>query len=144
MLAAMPCLSLVTLVVRDYDDALAFYVDAVGFDLVEDTPLGDGKRWVVVRPPGGDAGILLAQADGDAQLAAVGNQTGGRVGFFLETDDLDRDHARMTAAGVEFVRAPVQEPYGTVAVFEDLHGNRWDLIQPRDATKAPEGARPST
>ncbi|MET9513735.1 VOC family protein [Streptomyces sp. NPDC002994] len=129
----MPHIALVTLVVRDYDDAIAFYTGALGFELAEDTDRGDGSRWVVVRPPGSTdagAGLLLARAKDDAQLARVGGQTGGRVGFFLHTGDFARDHARMTAAGVRFLEEPRHEPYGSVAVFEDLYGNRWDLLQP--------------
>ena len=122
-------LGAVTLLVRDYDEAIRFFVDAVGFALAEDVDLGEGKRWVVVRPAGGAAGLLLAVADGPAQQARVGDQTGGRVGFFLHTDDFARDHARMTAAGVQFREQPRHEPYGTVAVFEDLYGNAWDLIE---------------
>jgi catechol 2,3-dioxygenase-like lactoylglutathione lyase family enzyme len=129
----MPSLSLAALLVRSYDDALEFYVDRVGFVLAEDTDLGGGRRWVVVRPPGSGAGLLLAKADGPAQEARVGDQTGGRVAFFLETDDFARDHARMLAAGVTFLEEPRREPYATVAVFEDLYGNRWDLLQPRAA-----------
>lgn len=130
--APLPRIALVTLVVRDYDEAIAFCRDALGFTLVEDTDRGDGSRWVVVRP-GGEAGgtdLLLARASGDEQTASVGAQTGGRVGFFLHTDDFARDHARMTAAGVRFLEEPRHEPYGSVAVFEDLYGNRWDLLQP--------------
>ena len=125
-------ISLVTLVVADYDEAIAFYVDRVGFRLVEDISQGDGKRWVVVAPPGdGDgAALLLARADGPEQAARVGDQTGGRVALFLTTTDFAADHARMVGAGVRFVEEPRQEPYGTVAVFEDLYGNRWDLIEP--------------
>ncbi|MEU9861584.1 VOC family protein [Streptomyces sp. NPDC047971] len=128
----MSSIALITLVVRDYDEAIAFYTDALGFDLAEDTNRGDGTRWVVVRPAGGPAGtgLLLARAKDTAQESAVGAQTGGRVGFFLHTDDFARDHARMTAAGVRFLEAPRHEPYGSVAVFEDLYGNRWDLLQP--------------
>lgn len=130
----MTHLGLVTLVVRDYDEALAFYRDALGFALLEDTPLTgdpDGKRWVVLAPPGArETGLLLARAAGPGQSARVGDQTGGRVGLFLHTDDFARDHARMRAAGVEFEEAPRREPYGTVAVFRDLYGNRWDLLQP--------------
>lgn len=121
-------LTLAALLVRDYDEAIAFYVGKVGFDLVEDSDMGGGKRWVVVRPPGSEAGLLLARAVRD-QAARVGDQAGGRVFLFLNTDDFDSDHARMTAAGVRFLEAPRREPYGTVAVFEDLYGNRWDLIQ---------------
>ncbi|MFF7181134.1 VOC family protein [Streptomyces sp. NPDC008121] len=128
----MSSLALVTLLVRDYDEALAFYTEALGFDLVEDTDRGNGKRWIVVRPAGGPAGtgLLLARAADDGQAARVGDQTGGRVGFFLHTDDFARDLARMTAAGVRFLEEPRHEPYGSVAVFEDLYGNRWDLLQP--------------
>ncbi|MFN3507408.1 MAG: VOC family protein [Allorhizobium sp.] len=124
-------LFLVSLVVDSYDRAKAFYCDGLGFACVEDTALPDGKRWLVVRPHGGEgACVLLAEAADDAQRAAVGNQTGGRVGFFLRTDDFARDHARFVAAGVVFREAPRHEPYGTVAVFEDLYGNLWDLIEP--------------
>ena len=127
----MPRIATVSLLVRDYDEAIAFYRDAVGFDLVEDTDLGGGRRWVRVRPPGGGgADLLLAQPSDDAQAARVGDQAGGRIWLFLETDDLARDHARMTAAGVRFREEPRHEPYGTVAVWEDLHGTPWDLIQP--------------
>ncbi|WP_030761328.1 VOC family protein [Streptomyces griseus] len=135
----MPSIALVTLVVRDYDEALAFYTDALGFDLVEDTDRGNGTRWVVVRPRGaggvgglGNAGLLLARAKNEEEQAAVGNQTGGRVGFFLHTDDFAADHERMSAAGVKFLEEPRHEPYGSVAVFEDLYGNRWDLLQPAE------------
>ncbi|QIQ02043.1 VOC family protein [Streptomyces liangshanensis] len=129
----MSHIALITLVVADYDEALAFYTDKLGFGLVEDTDRGDGSRWVVVRPPGageGAAALLLARAAGDAQRASVGAQTGGRVGFFLHTRDFAGDHARMRAAGVRFLEEPRHEPYGSVAVFEDLYGNRWDLLQP--------------
>lgn len=126
----MPHIALVTLVVHDYDEAIAFYTESLGFELVEDTDRGDGSRWVVVRPPGGEAALLLARASDDAQRADVGAQTGGRVGFFLHTDDFARDHTRMLAAGVRFLEEPRHEPYGSVAVFEDLYGNRWDLLQP--------------
>lgn len=128
----MQSIATVTLVVENYDAAIAFYRDKLGFDLVADTPLGGGKRWVAVAPKGGKgAKLLLAEADGPAQSAHVGNQTGGRVGFFLETDDFARDHAAFAAAGVVFREAPRHEPYGSVAVFEDLYGNTWDLIQPK-------------
>jgi catechol 2,3-dioxygenase-like lactoylglutathione lyase family enzyme len=127
-------LELVTIIVNDYDPAIAFYTGALGFDLVEDSPslTNDGrpKRWVVVRPPGGQTGILLARADGPNQATAVGNQTAGRVGFFLRVDDFAVAHDRMTSAGVEFVTAPRAEPYGQVAVFLDIAGNRWDLLGP--------------
>jgi catechol 2,3-dioxygenase-like lactoylglutathione lyase family enzyme len=120
----------VTLVVADYDAAIAFYVGKVGFELVEDTAMGDGKRWVVVAPTGGGAALLLAQADGERQAERIGDQTGGRVAFFLHSNDFAADHRRMTDAGVRFLEPPRTEPYGTVAVFEDLYGNRWDLLQP--------------
>jgi catechol 2,3-dioxygenase-like lactoylglutathione lyase family enzyme len=121
----------IALIVADYDEAIAFYRDRLGFSVLADTPLGGGKRWVLVAPAGGGARLLLAQADGEAQQARVGDQTGGRVGFFLETDDFARDHAAYTARGVNFLEPPRHEPYGSVAVFEDLYGNRWDLIEPR-------------
>ncbi|MFD2648199.1 VOC family protein [Devosia albogilva] len=120
----------ITLVVADYDEAIAFYCDKLGFDLLEDTALG-GKRWVVVAPQGGGARVLLARAADERQRAVVGNQTGGRVMMFLETDDFARDHRRMLAAGVTFLEEPRHESYGTVAVFVDLYGNKWDLIEPR-------------
>ncbi len=125
-------IALVTLVVDDYDEAIRFYTEALGFRLVEDAPRPDGSRWVVVEPgaPGAGSGLLLARAKGDVQATRVGDQTGGRVGFFLHTDDFARDHARMAAAGVTFLEEPRHEPYGTVAVFQDLYGNRWDLLQP--------------
>jgi catechol 2,3-dioxygenase-like lactoylglutathione lyase family enzyme len=125
-------IALATLVVRDYDEALAFFVGRLGFEVAEDTPLAPGKRWVVVAPPGdGGARLLLARADGPDQAAAVGRQAAGRVVLFLETDDFARDHAAYLARGVRFVEEPRRESYGTVAVFEDLYGNRWDLIEPR-------------
>jgi predicted enzyme related to lactoylglutathione lyase len=118
--------------VRDYDEALAFYVGKLGFEKLEDTDLGGGKRWVRVRPAGSTgAGILLARAVNPAQEASVGNQTGGRVFVFLETDDFERDYAGLTARGVTFVRPRTEESYGIVAVFEDLYGNRFDLIERR-------------
>ena len=124
-------IALATLMVRDYDEALAFFVAALGFAPVADSALDDaGKRWVVVAPPGGGAGLLLARAEGEAQRAAVGRQAGGRVAFFLHTDDFARDHAAFLAHGVRFLEAPRREPYGTVAVFADLYGNPWDLIEP--------------
>ena len=130
----MQRIGLVTLVVAEYDEAIAFYRDRVGFELVQDTDLGEGKRWVVVAPPGSPphppTGLLLAKASGLHQLARIGDQAGGRVALFLMTEDLAADHARMTAAGVVFVEEPRTEVYGTVAVFEDLYGTRWDLIQP--------------
>ena len=127
-------IGLVSLVVRDYDEALAFFVGKLGFRLVEDTFVPEqSKRWVVVCPPGAtESRLLLAKASSTEQAARVGSQTGGRVFLFLETDDLARDHQRYTKAGVEFVRPPRREPYGDVAVFRDLYGNLWDLLQPRD------------
>ena len=124
-------LALTALVVRDYDEAIGFYVNQLGFDLTHDDDMGGGKRWVVVTPRGSQGGLLLAKAAGEVQAARVGDQTGGRVGFFLHTDDFAADHARMDVAGVRFLEAPRQEPYATVAVFEDLYGNRWDLLQPK-------------
>ena len=124
-------LGTVALVVPDYDAAIAFYVGKAGFALIEDTPLSPRKRWVLIAPsPDCQTRILLARADGAGQTAAIGNQTGGRVGFFLHTDDFDRDHAAMAAAGVTFEEDPRQEPYGRVAVWRDPWGNRWDLIGP--------------
>jgi catechol 2,3-dioxygenase-like lactoylglutathione lyase family enzyme len=121
----------VTLVVANYDEAIGFYCGKLGFDLVADADMGGGKRWVLVAPPGGGARLLLAKADGPQQAAAVGNQTGGRVSFFLETDNFARDHAAFTAKGVRFHEAPRHEAYGSVAVFEDICGNTWDLIEPK-------------
>ena len=122
----------VAIVVDDYDTAIEFFVGALGFELVEDSPAqtndGRPKRWVVVRPPGARTGILLALADGEQQAAAVGRQFAGRVGLFLRVDDFDAAHARMRAAGVEFVGEPRAEPYGRVVVFLDVAGNRWDLL----------------
>ena len=127
----MAHIGLVAVVVRDYDEAIDFYVRAAGFELREDTDQGAGRRWVVVAPPGArETGVLLARADSPRQAGRVGDQTGGRVGLFLNTSDFDGDYARMTAAGVQFAGPPRREPYGTVAVFADLYGNRWDLIQP--------------
>lgn len=119
-----------TLVVHDYDEAIAWYRDTLGFELLEDTDLGDGKRWVRVAPHGGGVALLLARAVTDEQRNAVGNQTGGRVFLFLNTDNFAEDHARFRASGVRFIETPRHEPYGTVAVFEDLYGNTWDLIEP--------------
>ena len=122
-------LGAVAFLVPDYDEAIAWFVGTLGFDLVENTPLGGGKRWVLVAPRGGGSRILLAQAADDAQRGAVGNQSGGRVFLFLATDDFAHDHARMMAAGVRFTEAPRSEPYGRVAVFVDPWGNRWDLVE---------------
>ncbi|NJP66231.1 VOC family protein [Streptomyces sp. ventii] len=123
-------LALVTVVVDSYAPAIDFYVRRLGFELREDTPIGDGKRWVVVAPPGAATGLLLAEAADSRQRERVGDQTGGRVALFLHTDDFARDHARLLAAGVTFEEEPRPEPYGTVAVFRDLYGNRWDLLEP--------------
>jgi catechol 2,3-dioxygenase-like lactoylglutathione lyase family enzyme len=124
-------LGLVALVVREYDEAIAFYVDTLGFTLVEDTPIPEqNKRWVVVAPPGGNgARLLLARAVGEEQSSRIGNQTGGRVFLFLYTDDFWRDFQDYKSRGVVFVREPREESYGTVAVFTDLYGNLWDLVQ---------------
>lgn len=131
MVGMSQSIATVSLVVADYDEAIAFYRDKLGFVLVTDTDMGGGKRWVLVAPPGrSGAQLLLARADGEAQRAAIGNQGGGRVMFFLNTTDFDRDHAAMLARGVRFLEAPRHEAYGSVAVFEDLYGNKWDLIQP--------------
>lgn len=125
-------IALFTVTVRDYDEAVAFYTEKLGFELVEDTDLGGGKRWVRVRPRGSSGvAILLARAVTPEQEASVGHQTGGRVFIFLETDDLARDHAALVARGVTFVREPKEEPYGKVAVFADLYGNAFDLIERR-------------
>jgi catechol 2,3-dioxygenase-like lactoylglutathione lyase family enzyme len=125
----------VALVVDDYDAAIEFFVGTLGFDLVEDSPAlttegGRPKRWVVVRPPGAQTGLLLARADGPDQRAAVGNQAAGRVAFFLRVDDFAAAYDKMTAAGVEFLTQPRTEPYGQVAIFRDIAGNRWDLLGP--------------
>ena len=123
--------TLVTVVVRDYDEAIAYYTQTLGFQLVEDTPLGDGKRWVRVAPLGSASPcLLLARAATPGQAARVGDQTGGRVFLFLETDDCRRDYLELRRRGVRFSGEPRVEPYGTVVVFEDLYGNRWDLVQP--------------
>jgi catechol 2,3-dioxygenase-like lactoylglutathione lyase family enzyme len=126
----------VTLLVQDYDEAITFFTGCLGFSLVEDTPLDDGKRWVLVAPaPDSGASLLLARASTPEQVACVGKQAGDRVFLFLYTDDFARDHARMKASGVRFLEHPREEAYGTVAVFEDLHGNKWDLLQRRAAPK---------
>jgi catechol 2,3-dioxygenase-like lactoylglutathione lyase family enzyme len=131
-------LGLIAIVVSEYDPAIRFFVDALGFDLVEDSPAltndGRPKRWVVVRPPGAATGVLLARADGDAQAAIAGKQAAGRVGFFLHVEDFDTAYARMASAGVQFLTAPRIEPYGRVAVFADIAGNKWDLIGPAHKT----------
>ena len=130
----MARLGAVSLLVRDYDEAVAFYVGMLGFALSEDRDMGGGKRWVRVTPRGGETSLLLAKAATDAQRARVGDQAGDRVWLFLETDDFAPDHAAWTAAGVTFREAPRHEPYGVVAVFEDLYGNAWDLIEPATET----------
>ena len=128
-------LDLAAIVVDEYDPAIDFFVRTLGFELVEDSPAetndGRPKRWVVVRPPGAQTGLLLARADGEAQAAVVGNQFAGRVGFFLRVDDFDATYERMVADGVEFAGEPRDEPYGRVVVFVDIAGNRWDLLGPR-------------
>ena len=131
----------VSVIVDDYDEAIAFYVGALGFELVEDEPAltskdGRPKRWVMVRPPGGQTGVLLAQADGERQRAAVGDQFAGRVGLFLRVEDFDAQLERMRAAGVEFLEEPRDEPYGRVAIFRDVAGNRWDLLGPGSTSDA--------
>lgn len=123
----------VTFLVREYDEALAFFIESLGFRVVEDTPLAPGKRWVLVAPPAADGTkLLLAQAANPEQLQQVGKQAAGRVFLFLQTDHFWRDYRLMQAANVKFLESPRQEPYGTVAVFEDLYGNKWDLLQPAD------------
>ena len=123
-------LAQVTLVVREYDEAIAFFRDKLGFELAEDRPLGNGKRWVIVKPAGHGARLLLAQASTPEEIRSVGNQTGGRVFLFLYTDDFWHDYQAMQSRGVHFLEAPREEPYGTVCVFEDLYGNKWDLLMP--------------
>lgn len=122
----------IALVVADYDEAIAFYTQKLHFQLVEDTVLSDTKRWVVIAPPSSSNGcrLLLAKASNDLQASRIGDQTGGRVFLFLHTDDFWRDYNNMTAQGIEFIRPPVEEPFGIVSVFKDLYGNLWDLIQP--------------
>lgn len=125
----MQHLAHIALLVRDYDEAIAFFTKALGFSLIEDTPQGDGKRWVLVAPPGGRTSLLLAKAATPQQIAMIGHQGGGRVFLFLHTDDFSRDYEAMRSRGVIFRETPREEPYGIVAVFEDLCGNKWDLIQ---------------
>ncbi len=130
----------ISLVVHDYDEAIRFYTEKLGFRLVEDTPVPQqNKRWVLVAPPGDDPSpsLLLARATTREQAAFVGNQCGGRVFLFLHTEDFQRDYERMRAAGIRFVREPSEQPYGTVAVFEDLYGNRWDLVQRQNNDQSP-------
>jgi catechol 2,3-dioxygenase-like lactoylglutathione lyase family enzyme len=122
----------ISLVVDDYDEAIQFYTGKLHFSLIEDTVLSETKRWVLVAPPGsGGCRLLLARAGTEEQKSRVGNQTGGRVFLFLHTDDIRRDYENMTGQGIEFVRKPTTEPYGTVAVFKDLYGNLWDLVEPK-------------
>lgn len=132
----MTHMPLVALVVDDYDPAIRFFVDLLGFELAEDSPDvdsdGNAKRWVVVRPPGAETGLLLARAKGDSQSSAVGNQTGGRVGFFLRVDDFDATYSRLKGAGVEFKGEPRDEEFGRVIVFRDIAGNLWDLLGPAE------------
>jgi catechol 2,3-dioxygenase-like lactoylglutathione lyase family enzyme len=132
----MQSLALTCILVREYDEAIAFYVGVLGFNLIEDSPVpAQSKRWVVVAPPGaGNSGLLLARAATPDQESRIGNQTGGRVFLFLHTDDFWRDFNLYTSKGVSFVRPPAEEPHGTVAVFRDLYGNLFDLIQPKDDT----------
>ena len=131
-------LHLTTIVVEEYDPAIAFFTGVLGFELVEDSPSwttdGRPKRWVVIRPPGAETGLLLARADGPEQSAVVGRQVAGRVGFFLHVDDFETTYARLSDAGVTFVRPPRAEPYGMVAVFLDVAGNRWDLLGPAQSS----------
>jgi catechol 2,3-dioxygenase-like lactoylglutathione lyase family enzyme len=129
----------VTLVVRDYDEAIGFFTGRLGFKVIVDTPLGEGKRWILVAPANSHgASLLLAQASTSEQASRIGNQTGGRVFLFLHTDDFWRDYRQMKAQGIEFRETPRDEPYGTVAVFEDLYGNQWDLLEVKRNTDAVE------
>ena len=126
----------IALVVKDYDDAIEFYTKKLDFKLLEDTRIDENKRWVMVAPPGAkESCLLLAKASNERQLGSIGNQTGGRVGFFLFTDDFWRDYNQMTEREISFVRPPTEFEYGTVAVFEDLYGNMWDLIEPSENNK---------
>jgi catechol 2,3-dioxygenase-like lactoylglutathione lyase family enzyme len=141
----MSHLGQITLLVQDYDDAIAYFVGSLGFTLVADNDMGKGKRWVVVAPDAqAQTGILLARAADAAQLAATGAQAAGRVAFFLHTDDFARDYARMQAAGVTFCEEPRHEAYGSVVVFEDISGNRWDLMQPNPAQPHPTPRTPTS
>jgi catechol 2,3-dioxygenase-like lactoylglutathione lyase family enzyme len=123
-------LGAVTFIVRDYDEAIVFFTEKLGFELIEDTSLSDGKRWVLVAPPNSGTRLLLARAATSEQSARIGDQTGGRVFLFLHTDDFQRDYNAMRSRGVKFLETPRSEAYGTVTVFEDLYGNKWDLLQP--------------
>ena len=126
----------IALVVKDYDDAIEFYTEKLDFKLLENTRIDENKRWVMVAPPGAkECCLLLAKASNELQLESIGNQTGGRVGFFLFTDDFWRDYNKMTERVISFVRPPTEFEYGTVAVFEDLYGNMWDLIEPNENNK---------
>jgi catechol 2,3-dioxygenase-like lactoylglutathione lyase family enzyme len=130
-------LSHVTLLVRDYDEAISFFTQALGFQLIEDTPQDEGKRWVLVAPAGSHgSSLLLAQASTPEQTARIGDQTGGRVFLFLHTDEFGRDYRDMKARGVKFLETPREESYGTVVVFEDLYGNKWDLLEPGGNSKS--------
>lgn len=128
-------LSHIALVVNEYDEAISFYRDKLGFDLIEDTFLSEIKRWVVVRPKGSQSSLLLAKAVGEEQLSRIGNQTGGRVFLFLYTDNFERDYQNLLTNNIEITRPPSKESYGTVCVFKDLYGNLWDLIEPTPALK---------
>jgi len=133
----------VTVVVRDYDEAIAYYTGRLGFELIEDTPLSEGKRWVRVAPrESTGTALLLARAAGEEQVSRIGNQTGGRVFLFLHSDDFWGDYERMRSQGVTFLEEPREEPYGTVVVFEDLYGNRWDLLEPAATPAEPPGPNP--
>lgn len=126
----------ITLVVKDYDEAIQFYTGKLDFELLEDTKIDELKRWVVLSPPGAkECCLVLARASNEKQLASVGNQTGGRVFLFLFTDDFRRDYNKMIEKGIRFVVPPKKEPYGQVAVFEDLYGNKWDLLEPNENNK---------
>jgi len=142
----MPHLELAAIVVHDYDEAIDFFVGKLGFELAEDSPAstndGRPKRWVVVRPLGGQTGLLLARADGPLQAGAVGNQLAGRVGFFLRVEDFDCTYRRMVDAGIVFLTSPRTEPYGRVAVFADIAGNRWDLLGPPCSDVGPDAGHP--
>jgi catechol 2,3-dioxygenase-like lactoylglutathione lyase family enzyme len=127
----------IALVVKEYDEAIQFYTEKLGFTLIEDTQLGEDKRWVLVAPPGAtECSLLLAKAANEQQAASIGNQTGGRVFLFLFTDDFWRDYNNMVAQHIHFVRPPKEEEYGMVAVFEDLYGNQWDLLEPNQKNKS--------
>ena len=141
----MQKLGYIALVVRDYDEAITFYTQSLGFQRIEDTDLGGGKRWVRIRPPGSSGtDLLLAKEVNPEQASRIGNQTGGRVFLFLHTDDFWRDYRAMTGRGVKFVRPPSEESYGTVAVFEDLYGNMWDLLLERIARRLRKSCRPNS